>query len=625
MRLVWLSVLLVACHDASTGTSEQPDFAPRLIMTAPDVELDAGAPPDVYVWIAPTIPDAAPDVIQDATPDAGCVFGSRRECVVSPDLLGECAKGEQICHQLGWSTCSGIIGSRIEVCDGLDNDCDGEADENEFGQSIALTHACYEGDRVDTKFGVCSPGVLLCGLLEDGAYGYGGECLNQVLPSEEICDGLDNNCNGFTDDLPGVGDSCVTMDPPLEIGECHPGVLECTDGDPNLVCMGEGLPNRELCDELDNDCDGNVDEELGRCDCENPLFVPRPEVCNGIDDDCDGIVDNEGNGLNVRLSTMCFTNEEGVLVPVERAEDFPQMSPPCVGGRALCERNNDGEHGYFRCGGEVRPGRERCNGEDDDCDGIADEGFANGTAVVVFGIDISGSMESHEIDTAVEVADRALQRLAGSANICYIVTVIGRSNEPILVDPALGCVPADGNGGVNAREALRRVSDGNWPNLGRNEGSWDLIYDVATDDRDVDQDGVLENVLWRHNPNDLTVGVDINIGHIDHRVVIIIGDERGQTNRRITQETVAEQVHASGTLVYVISPYSSIVGAVNSIQPSYEQLLPQLNGECVSSPNRDYCDYFYPIVRNRNRAAQIAEIEAAMEEVMTDLECYEEN
>ena len=629
MRLIWLTVLLVACADETTRTLQPDTSPPRTLRLEPDADLDAGldadldAAPDV-VWIRPSL-DANLDADLDSTPDAGCQFGTRQECEVSPDLMGECAKGFQVCNRLGWSSCSPFIGRRIETCDGLDNDCDGTADENELNPGNPLTQACYTGSRIDTKYGVCAPGVLLCGQLEDGAYGFGGECLNQVLPGEEICDGLDNDCNGATDDMPGAGDVCFSREPPIELGECHAGILACTPDSPDLVCVGEVLPARELCDDLDNDCDGNVDEELGRCDCENPLFVPRPEVCNGIDDDCDGIIDNEGNGLNVRLSTMCFTNEEGELVPVENAEDFPQMSPPCVGGRALCERNNDGDNGYFRCVGEVRPERERCNGEDDDCDGAADEGFANGTAVVVFGIDISGSMEPHEIDTAVEVADRALQRLAGSNNICYIVTVIGRANEPILVDPALGCVPADGNGGVNAREALRRVSDGVWPNHGRNEGSWDLIYDVAIDDRDIDQDGVPENVLWRHNPNDLSVGVDINIGNIDHRIVIIVGDERGQTNRRFSQEEVAEQVHASGTLVYVISPYTSVQLAVNAILPSYTQLLPQQNGECISSPNRGYCDYFYPIVRNRNRPEQIAEIEAAMGEIMSDLECYEEH
>ena len=626
MRLIWLILLLVACSDGAERAS-QPDTSTTRNLLLPDADLDLGTGVDLDVsdfsWIRIDL-DAKLDADLDAEVGVGCDFGVRRECSLAPVLMGECSRGTQTCSRQGWSQCTPTTGRRIEVCDGLDNDCDGTADENELNPGNPLTQACYTGQRPDTKFGVCSPGVYHCQQQEDGSYGFGGECVGQVLPGPEVCDGLDNDCNGITDDLEGKGDRCVTAEPALEVGECHPGKLACVAGSPDLSCIDEGVPQQELCDELDNDCDGSVDEGLGRCDCANPLFVPRPEICNGVDDDCDGIIDNEGNGLNVRLSTMCYTNEEGELVPVENPEDFPPMFPPCVGGRALCEQNNEGDSGYFQCVGEVRPGRERCNGLDDDCDGNADEGFENGTAAVVFGIDISGSMEDHEIETAVEVADLALRRLANSHNICYIVAIIGRANEPILVPPSLGCVPADGNGGVNAREALRAVADGQWMNQGRHEGSWDLIYDTAIDDRDIDGDGVPENVLWRHDPADLQNGVDINLGAVDTRVVIIIGDEHGQTNRGLDQETVAEQVHASNTIVYVITPYASIRAAVRTVQPSYSQLFPQANGSCVISPNREYCDYFYPIVRDRNRAARIAEIEAAMEEVMADLDCYEE-
>lgn len=620
MIRVFLTLFLAACSDTSAPTKNTPTDAapPRLILSN---DSAAENEPDVHVleW-EPREADAEVDAAVLV-----CSGGERRDCDLSASgLVGQCAVGTQFCNENAWGACSPQGGPRQETCDGLDNDCDGMSDEHPRRPGEPLTMSCYTQERNLTKQGQCQPGVRVCGQLPDGSYGFPEECTGQVLPGPEICDGIDNDCNGLVDDMGGLGAVCTSVEGREVQGLCSLGVMACVEGNDAPLCSGEIFPERELCDELDNDCDGRVDENLGRCDCENPLFVPRPETCNGVDDDCDGIVDNEGNGLNVRLSTMCFTNAEGVLVPVENAEDFPQMSPPCVGGRALCEQNNEGNNGYFRCEGEVRPGRERCNGLDDDCDGNADEGFEEGNAIVVFGIDISGSMEDHEIETAVEVADRALQRLAGNPDICYLITVIGHEDEPILVPPGNGCLPAVGNNGINAREALRNVTNRNWAQNSMDEGTWDLIYDVAIDDRDIDNDFLLENVTWTTDAQNLNVGVDVDFRNVTHRVVIIIGDEEGQTNRGLTQQDVAEQVHASGTLVYVISPYASVESAVDNILPSYTELLPQANGQCSTSPGRGYCDYFYPIVRGRlgqARRDQIEEIEASMEEVMGDLEC----
>ena len=88
-----------------------------------------------------------------------------------------------------------------EVCDLTDNDCDGQVDED-------ITRACYTGPAGTEGVGVCSPGLQVC---QDGLWGsmvsdewLEGSCETQVHPSEEICDGADNDCDGVIDYGTGI-------------------------------------------------------------------------------------------------------------------------------------------------------------------------------------------------------------------------------------------------------------------------------------------------------------------------------------------------------------------------------------------------------------------------------------
>ncbi len=172
-----------------------------------------------------------------------------------------------------------------------------------------------------TNEGECSQGIQTC---RNGVW---GDCYGETGPTEEICDGLDNNCNGITDE----GCDCVigeTRPCGISIGECEEGVQVCDDeGIWSDYCDGAVGPSEETCDGLDNDCDGTTDEDLTR-ECETDCGVgvevcvngnwygcsarqPTEEVCDGVDNDCNGIIDDGDN--------LCGPLEEcidGECVPI---------------------------------------------------------------------------------------------------------------------------------------------------------------------------------------------------------------------------------------------------------------------------------------------------------------------
>jgi hypothetical protein len=295
-------------------------------------------------------------------------------------------------------TDSDIYPAAIEVCDGEDNDCDGEIDED-------VTTTFYADADTD---GYGDPKVSLddCAL-PDGYVTDGTDCDDadpQSFPGgEEVCDEADNNCNGTIDEgVTGTyyadadADSYGVTEEAIEACSLPTGYSETAgDCDDDAVDIYPGAT--EVCDEVDNNCDGTIDEGVtttyyadgdgdgygdagaptDACevpsshvsddtDCDDTDRTISPdgeEVCDSADNDCDGAtdeddatdaetwyVDSDGDGYgDSRYSTLACAAPSGYTADDTDCDDADIAINPAEA--------------------------EICDGIDQDCDGSKDEDF----------------------------------------------------------------------------------------------------------------------------------------------------------------------------------------------------------------------------------------------------------